>query len=77
MSKCGFKMDENSSGSVGGLCVCVCLCLCVCVSVLVLATEFHHTYSPSKLRSFWGSEDILAGRGFKVWVKLRFRLGSG
>lgn len=57
--------------------MCLSMFVHVCVSVLVLATEFHRTYSPSKLRSFWRSEDILAGRGFKVWVKLRFRLGSG
>jgi len=48
----------NQSGRVG-----VCVCECVCVYLYLLHSKDQKKYFTNRVRTFWESEDILAGPG--------------
>lgn len=55
--------------------VCVCVCACVCARVcmcLLVHTEYKNPHSSSKVRTFLGSEYILAGpHNLKVCLRVK------
>lgn len=68
------------------LCACgVCECVCVCVFLYSLHTEYQNLHSTSKVRTFWGHEDILACpynfkglfAGWDMVLRLKLELGLG
>ncbi len=53
-----FKWLLKLQADGGDVCVCVCVCVIVCYLHL---SEDQHEYLTNRMRSFLGSEDILAG----------------
>ena len=59
----------------------MCVCVCVCLCVHLLHPEFQNIHSTSKVRTFVGSENVLAGthnlKGLFKGQGLVLRLGLG